>query len=146
MPTDSKTDVARDLMTCTQEPMAESQRPELAPVRLPRAGGRFISHVFALMTGNGIAQAVQFSGTLVLARLCAPDSFGLYALFMTVVSLFSFSAGGDTNLESCCPSQTKRQRMFCFCLLSLALASRESRLWCFLSFVDPWTAYSAAHM
>ena len=104
--------------------MAESQRPELAPVRLPRAGGRFISHVFALMTGNGIAQAVQFSGTLVLARLCAPDSFGLYALFMTVVSLFSVLGGGRYELGIMLPESDEEAAnvLFLSTFISLGIA------------------------
>ena len=97
-------------MTCAQESMpitearsTETRRPEPSPpepgpIGLSRAGGRFMSHVLALMTGNGIAQAVQFSGTLVLARLCAPESFGIFALFLTVVSLFSVLGGGRYEL------------------------------------------------
>jgi lipopolysaccharide exporter len=92
-------------MTCAQEsmPKTQAQPPEPGPIGLSRARGRFMTHVLALMTGNGIAQAVQFSGTLALARLCAPESFGIFALFLTVVSLFSVLGGGRYELAIMLP-------------------------------------------
>ncbi len=84
-------------------PKTQAQPPDPGPIGLSRARGRFMSHVLALVTGNGIAQAVQFSGTLALARLCAPESFGVFALFLTVVSVFSVLGGGRYELAIMLP-------------------------------------------
>ena len=56
---------------------------------LPRASGKFLSHVLTLITGNGLAQVINVVGTLLLARLFAPDAFGSFALFVTVVSFLA---------------------------------------------------------
>src|SRR4051812_32442874 len=70
---------------------------------LPRAKGRFISHVFMLITGNGIAQVINAAGSLALARLFAPDAFGVFALFVAVVSLIGVLGGGRYELAIMLP-------------------------------------------
>ena len=65
---------------------------------LPRAQGGFVSHVFMLITGNGVAQAINAAGALCVARLVAPDAFGMFALFVAVVSLVAVLGGGRYEL------------------------------------------------
>jgi O-antigen/teichoic acid export membrane protein/SAM-dependent methyltransferase len=92
----------------TANPMAS---PTVMPERnqedrqLPRSPGKFVSHVLALVTGNGIAQAVTMAGTLLLARLVAPDAFGSFALFVTLVSFLSVLGGGRYELAVMLPER-----------------------------------------
>ena len=74
-----------------------SHAPHVA-TPLPRAHGRFISHVLTLMTATVVAQLINIAGTLVLARLFSPDAFGLFALFVTIPSLLSVLGGGRYEL------------------------------------------------
>lgn len=84
-------------------PIAEADAVESTRGTLPRASGRFVSHVLALITGNGIAQAVQVGGTLILARLCAPDDFGIFALFVSAVSFVAVLGGARYELSIMLP-------------------------------------------
>jgi lipopolysaccharide exporter len=79
--------------------------PEDGPTtsHLPRASGKFISHVLTLITGNGLAQVINVVGTLLLARLFAPDAFGSFALFVTVVSFLSVLGGARYELAIMLP-------------------------------------------
>lgn len=70
---------------------------------LPRSSGKFISHVLTLITGNGVAQIINVVGTLLLARLFAPDAFGSFALFVTVVSFLSVLGGARYELAIMLP-------------------------------------------
>lgn len=70
---------------------------------MPRASGKFVSHVLTLITGNGLAQVVNVVGTLLLARLFAPDAFGSFALFVTVVSFLSVLGGARYELAIMLP-------------------------------------------
>jgi lipopolysaccharide exporter len=72
-------------------------------LNLLRASGKFRSHVLTLITGNGLAQAINVGGALLLARLFAPDAFGSFALFLTVVSFLSVLGGGRYELAIMLP-------------------------------------------
>ena len=83
---------------------SSANSPEIPErTRLPRASGKFISHVFTLITGNGLAQLVNVVGTLVLARLFAPEAFGSFALFVTLVSFLSVLGGARYELAIMLP-------------------------------------------
>src|ERR1700680_2879364 len=71
--------------------------------RLPRASGQFMSNVLTLITGNGLSQLINIAGTLVLARLFAPEAFGSFALFVTMVSFLSVLGGGRYELAIMLP-------------------------------------------
>src|SRR3984893_13151187 len=75
------------------------------PSRLPRASGKFMSNVLTLVTGNGLSQLINIAGTLVLARLFAPDAFGSFALFVTLVSFLSVLGGGRYELAIMLPEK-----------------------------------------
>jgi lipopolysaccharide exporter len=72
---------------------------------LARAPGKFISHVLTLITGNGLAQIVNVAGTLLLAHLFAPDAFGSFALFVTVVSFLAALGGARYELAIMLPEE-----------------------------------------
>src|SRR5579872_1263244 len=73
--------------------------------RLPRASGKFISNVLTLMTGNGLSQLINIAGTLLLAHLFAPEAFGSFALFVTLVSFLSVLGGGRYELAIMLPEK-----------------------------------------
>lgn len=88
--------------------------------RLPRASGKFISHVLTLITGNGLAQVVNVVGTLLLARLFAPDAFGSLALFLTIVSLLSVLGGARYELAIMLPeSDTESANVLLLAVVTL---------------------------
>jgi lipopolysaccharide exporter len=70
-----------------------------------RASGSFFSHVVTLASGAGVSQGINVLGTLVLARLIAPNEFGLFALFVTVVTLVSVIGGARYELAIMLPEQ-----------------------------------------
>jgi len=72
---------------------------------LPRAPGKFVSHVLTLITGNGLAQVINVVGTLLLARLFMPDAFGSFALFVTVVSFLSVLGGARYEIAIMLPEE-----------------------------------------
>jgi O-antigen/teichoic acid export membrane protein len=74
-------------------------------LHLPRTSGKFISHVLTLITGNSLAQGVNVVGTLLLAHLFAPDAFGSFALFVTVVSFLAVLGGARYELAIMLPEQ-----------------------------------------
>ena len=73
--------------------------------RLPRASGKFMSNVLTLITGNGLSQLINIAGTLLLARLFAPEAFGSFALFVTMVSFLSVLGGGRYELAIMLPEK-----------------------------------------
>ena len=81
-------------------PQSSGQSP-----RLPRASGKFLSNVLTLMTGNGLSQLINIGGTLLLARLFAPEAFGSFALFVTLVSFLSVLGGGRYELAIMLPEK-----------------------------------------
>lgn len=83
--------------------LASPPQKALSNTRLPRSAGKFISHVLTLITGNGVAQVINVGGALLLARLFAPDAFGSFALFLTVVSFVSVLGGARYELAIMLP-------------------------------------------
>jgi lipopolysaccharide exporter len=55
------------------------------------------------MTGTGLSQAITIGGTLILARLFAPEAFGLLALYITLVSFLGVLGGGRYELAIMLP-------------------------------------------
>jgi O-antigen/teichoic acid export membrane protein/SAM-dependent methyltransferase len=101
MPVQFSTEVSKDKMVTDTTSPKISQEPS----RLPRAKGKFISNVLTLMTGNGLSQLINIGGTLILARLFAPDAFGSFALFVTLVSFLSALGGGRYELAIMLPEK-----------------------------------------
>lgn len=82
--------------------------PEMnrAPAQvIARARGSFFSHVVTLASGAGVSQGINVLGTLLLARLIAPRDFGLFALFVTVVTFVSVLGAARYELAIMLPEQ-----------------------------------------
>jgi O-antigen/teichoic acid export membrane protein/2-polyprenyl-3-methyl-5-hydroxy-6-metoxy-1,4-benzoquinol methylase len=75
--------------------------------KLTREKGSFISHVATLVTGTAISQGITFAAMLVLTRIFEPEAFGLLAIFMTIVSLFSVLGGGRYELAIMLPEDDR---------------------------------------
>src|SRR6266852_9405050 len=101
MPVQFSTEVSKGKMVTDTASPKISQEPS----RLPRAKGKFISNVLTLMTGNGLSQLINIGGTLILARLFAPDAFGSFALFVTLVSFLSVLGGCRYELAIMLPEK-----------------------------------------
>ena len=56
--------------------------------------GEFNRNVVTLMTGTGLAQLIPLAVTPILSRLYPPEQFGVFALFVSVVSSLSALATG----------------------------------------------------
>jgi lipopolysaccharide exporter len=72
---------------------------------IARARGSFFSHVITLASGAGVSQGINVLGTLLLARLIAPRDFGLFALFVTVVTFAAVIGGARYELAIMLPEQ-----------------------------------------
>jgi O-antigen/teichoic acid export membrane protein/2-polyprenyl-3-methyl-5-hydroxy-6-metoxy-1,4-benzoquinol methylase len=108
--------VATSASVTTNSSEGANQTPHL-----PRASGKFISHVVTLITGNGLAQAVNVVGTLLLAHLFAPEAFGSFALFLTVVSFLSVLGGARYELAIMLPeSDSESANVLLLAILTLS--------------------------
>ena len=97
-----------------------AEGPDQIP-HLPRASGRFISHVLTLITGNGLAQVVNVVGTLLLAHLFAPDAFGSFALFVTIVSFLAVLGGARYEIAIMLPeSDSEAANVLLLAVLTLS--------------------------
>ena len=72
---------------------------------LPRAQGKFLTHVVALVVGNGVAQAINAAGSLGLAWLFAPAAYGMFAVFVAAVSFVAVVGGGRYELSIMLPDE-----------------------------------------
>jgi len=78
---------------------------ETRPAQLSREKGSFISHVATLAAGTAVSQGINIFAMLVLTRIFAPQAFGLLALFMTCVTLFSVLGGARYELAIMLPEE-----------------------------------------
>ena len=83
--------------------MNDSSKAEPQAEKLAREKGSFISHVATLTTGTAVSQGINILAMLLLTRIFAPQAFGLLALFMTCVSLFSVLGGARYELAIMLP-------------------------------------------
>jgi O-antigen/teichoic acid export membrane protein len=60
-----------------------------------RAARRFIHGVFVLLTGATLAMIAPIIAAPLLTRLYSPEDYGVFALFVSVVSLLSVSIAGN---------------------------------------------------
>lgn len=64
----------------------------------------FLRHVFVLLSGTALAQLIPFFLSPVLSRLYSPESFGTYALFLTLTNLVAIVATARYELAVVLPS------------------------------------------
>ena len=63
----------------------------------------FTKNVITLMTGSMIAQAIPIALSPILTRIYTPEDFGVFALYMSVASIFSTFATGRYELAIMLP-------------------------------------------
>ena len=65
----------------------------------------FSRNVLTLMTGTSIAQAIPIAISPILTRIYTPEDFGMFALYMSVASIFSVVATGRYELAIMLPKK-----------------------------------------
>lgn len=65
--------------------------------------GSFVSNVLTLMTGTTIAQAITIAIAPILTRIYKPEDFGIFALYMAIVSMIAIIATGRYELAIMVP-------------------------------------------
>jgi len=82
----------------------------------------FAKNVLVLMTGTTISQAIPILISPILTRYYSSDDFGLFALFLSLISVFTIIATGKYDLAILLPkkdSDAKQLLFLCF-ILSLS--------------------------
>ncbi len=59
----------------------------------------FSRNVLTLMAGTTIAQAIPIGISPILTRLYTPSDFGVYALFLSIATIFGSIANGRYELK-----------------------------------------------
>jgi len=67
----------------------------------------FSRNVLTLMTGTTIAQAIPIAISPILTRLYTPEDFGVFALYMSIISILSVVATGQYELAIMLPKNKK---------------------------------------
>lgn len=67
----------------------------------------FSKNVLTLMTGTTIAQAIPIAISPILTRIYTPEDFGVFALYMAIVSLLAVFSTGQYNLAIMLPKYEK---------------------------------------
>ena len=65
----------------------------------------FSRNVLTLMTGTTIAQAIPIAISPILTRIYSPEDFGLFALYMSIVSMIAVIATGRYELAIMLPEK-----------------------------------------
>jgi O-antigen/teichoic acid export membrane protein len=65
----------------------------------------FSKNVLTLMTGTTIAQVIPIAISPILTRLYTPEDFGVFALFISIVSIFGSIANGKYELAVMLPKK-----------------------------------------
>ena len=67
----------------------------------------FSRNVLTLMTGTTIAQAIPIAISPILTRIYSPEDFGIFALYMSIVSIFGVIVTGQYELAIMLPKNEK---------------------------------------
>lgn len=67
----------------------------------------FISHIATLTKGTALAQAIPILLSPLLTRMYTPEDFGLFALFVSLVTIFSVFATGMYEMAIVLPKKSK---------------------------------------
>lgn len=76
---------------------------------LPR--GQFTRNLITLMTGATIAQAVPLAIMPILTRIYSPEDFGLFAIYLAILSVVSVAATGRYELSIMLPQEDADARI-----------------------------------
>ena len=95
-------------------------------IRRLKPKSEFSSNVLTLMTGSMIAQAIPIAIGPILTRIYTPEDFGMFALYMSIASLFAIFATGRYELAIMLPK--KEEDAVNVLLLSIMIAFFVSML------------------
>lgn len=101
----------------------------------------FSKNVLTLMTGTSIAQAIPIAISPILTRIYTPEDFGIFALYISIVSMISVTATGKYELAVMLPS--KESDAIHIIILSVLISLFVSILFFFIVFLfnDQITVY-----
>ncbi len=63
----------------------------------------FSKNVLTLMTGSTLSQAIPIAISPILTRLYTPEDFGLYAIFIAIITIFGTIVSGRYELAIMLP-------------------------------------------
>jgi len=86
------------------------------------AGAGSARHVLTLLTGTGLAQLIALAASPLLSRLFAPEDFGVFALFQSVVALLAILATGRYELAIVLPESDDDGWQLLLLALAITLA------------------------
>lgn len=76
-------------------------------MKMPLLKSEFSRNVMTLMTGTTIAQAIPIAISPILTRIYTPEDFGLFALYIGVLMIFSSLVAGKYELSILIPKENK---------------------------------------
>lgn len=83
--------------------------------------GAFRKNVLALLSGNILSQLIYLLFTPVLTRIYSPSDFGVYAIFITLLSIFSVIVTGQYELTILLPKKESNFRYVVYGSVGLAI-------------------------
>ena len=100
-------------------------------------------HVLTLLTGTGLAQLIALAAAPLLSRLYTPEDFGVFALYLSVVSLLAILATGRYELAIVLPEDDDDARHLLALALLISLVVSAASLGLVLLFGLPLLNYLA---
>jgi O-antigen/teichoic acid export membrane protein len=105
----------------------------LSPVfKSLRLSGGFVRSVFVLVSGTTIAMIVPVAASPFLTRLYAPHIYGVFALYVSIVTVFSVPIGGSYDAAVMLPAKDEDA------LNLIAVCLAMSFLISVISLLGPW--------
>ena len=77
----------------------------LKKFKIKLSGSEFSRNVLILMTGTTVAQSIPILISPILTRLYSPEDFGLFALFLGIVSILGSIANGRYEIAIMLPKK-----------------------------------------
>ena len=81
----------------------------------------FSRNVLTLMTGTTIAQAIPIAISPILTRIYTPEEFGVFALYLSIIMLFSSLVAGKYELSILIPKHDKNAKNLVLLSISISL-------------------------
>ncbi|WP_198266329.1 lipopolysaccharide biosynthesis protein [sulfur-oxidizing endosymbiont of Gigantopelta aegis] len=79
----------------------------LESIKLGKVNLMFFKNVLTLMAGSSIAQALPIAISPILTRIYTPDEFGIFALYLSIVTVISTVVTGRYELAILLPKKTE---------------------------------------
>ncbi|WP_151943800.1 lipopolysaccharide biosynthesis protein [Aliarcobacter butzleri] len=93
---------------------------KLKPWNPVKVKSEFSRNVLTLMTGTTIAQAIPIAISPILTRMYTPEEFGVFALYLSIIMLFSSLVAGKYELSILIPKHEKDAKSLV--LLSISIS------------------------